>query len=1626
MSVEVSMNPTRGPKPHQATSHPVARPPPAAPSRNLGTPSQGTDAPSSVNPSNALAQTRDSATKAIPSSADDLPSDAPPIYGEEMETPPPPPASNTAAGSAPPTNDLRSDAESNNGGTEQLLVSIPNTTQLIYLRLKARNSKNSYKYADSPILKQVLLPFLAKIPLLRATNLFQSGKLLFSLFKHSSAEKGFFYTASFVINDSQELEGSTLHNIPSLLLQAQQQQAFTLDLPIVFRDKESSKDLTTIPSSVVFALSKEELTTLTTIDFQVKVPPISTRSPALEFAFLLCNIVTPRFDGQSASDYQHFIAADQERFASFCKPQKIITSEHGDFLEEYMQGTFMLSLDDPEARDRFILHRIIFATFFGLDPRFGAHQQFVLSIALLNDTLQLAKKPIIISQLVDSMKLDKRFIELMPSKQRRIRTSRQSPSPQSSDTESEEGFHLRLSKRAEALALLPSAESEFLQEFPSFQSLKYTPTASIIPVLQRIPEKAEENKVTANDLRNSLNGDAARARPQDQQAAAAGFDLRGSLGAPAAQPRQQDQQAAATNFRDCSAASTAISGAHPLWQKQQQQKSLHANNQALLQTQNLRRDNRPQRGQSLAQRGQSRADPNGASHEQQPLAEAPNQLNPPLFTQKMRDTFPSISACSAAKPQATGSDGNCLFHAFLGASKDFKIALRSTTTAADLRNMVIQFLKANRHNKILPAASFVDSEIIPSSPEDMMNMMRPYRLVPHHEMPTVFAPCSCPRPEREHACNGIPAGQLKMRDVEQPLYFKNLDEYLLIMKNNGVYGEDLEIATLSALFSVSICVFLKHPQIVNPHSNKRSDFLDDNIMIYYHPKSKGTVCLVTYSGRCHYEWLLFENDPISTAASTAPPQDNHKETEIIEIPSTPPNITGADDPEPPQPPQDWLDIHIQEFEQNSAEIVFIRDRYDWPPESNPLHSAIFTRIERNLYSPCNPHVQHTCCSRIDGDCSCCTESECSWEHDFDPWAHVKLNPLAYDRMASASLSLVSMDLFSEAKKEPFLLQSFYLFSRMAIFLHNINLQRLFKIKQQSEADLITIRTALDKFIDVLKLTEGYAKRSAFLSKAELANFFTQKTTLDIRYRASLEITDLTITALSMNAKSQSPAASPGDKIVQDGTSAEREDHLQASSQISISDSLKAVDILYKALAADAENSVALAESRLESALPENAAIAALQVKMLSEKLTVAHSKMTADSETLRHKHAHKFSALFGGYAKRIATAQADIANIASSTRDLSRKPLTSATTATPKKKSAQQPPFASPRTDAQQRSITEFLSKVNAKVSFLEQINVGDGIATPAKVPLAESPHSRSASPLNPSLSQEDDEEQLHERMIERRTDAGSTRSIFETEAHNAESNGNDDSFNSKPSQDTAYSSDKDFVASSQEVDEAQSTRALHIKQNIRAATASLCTKPEKKAPQIPEGYCNWGHLIQVSASFSRGKPIKCHACLSVFKQDIFSCRCYRYFACISCLKQGKTAPKPPECPDLLCTGSCVLQHKGVPTSCCKGSHVIPAEENAWFCQAKPCRAVMCVTCYMQERSHRQQIADTAADEISDTLQPSAFEQLRSPHTDTTALQAVRSTHSPNLFLTPTPPRQKVSSSSDQQGQATPMSHNRA
>ena len=61
----------------------------------------------------------------------------------------------------------------------------------------------------------------------------------------------------------------------------------------------------------------------------------------------------------------------------------------------------------------------------------------------------------------------------------------------------------------------------------------------------------------------------------------------------------------------------------------------------------------------------------------------------------------------------------------------------------------------------------------------------------------------------------------------------------------------------------------------SPQFESGTSVLANNIMIYYHPKSKGTIFLTSYTGRHHYEWLSF--------ADTAPAPSNTKESTDTEI-----------------------------------------------------------------------------------------------------------------------------------------------------------------------------------------------------------------------------------------------------------------------------------------------------------------------------------------------------------------------------------------------------------------------------------------------------------------------------------------------------------------------------------------------------------------------------------------------------------------------------------------------------------------------------------------------------------------------------------------------------------------------
>jgi hypothetical protein len=808
------------------------------------------------------------------------------------------PATSFVAGGVPPPTDLRYNAGSLDGNTGNSIpeIPIPKSTQLIYLRIKARKPKSAYKYAEVSNLKQTLLPFLAQLPLLKETNLFQSGRLLFSLYnhKHSSADRGFYYTASFTIvaKGDDEVE-MPFPQIPDIILQAQQLQELHLDLPIVSADKNSE----TIASSLRFALSKEELSIVTSIDFQVRIPPISLGSPTDDFAFLLCNIVSPRIVGQTLSDYRAQVKIEHQRFVSFCKPRKIISSEHGDLLEETIHGSFLLNLEESESRDVLILHRIIFAYFFGLYPRFGSHQQYVLTVPLFNGHFQLSKKPEIIKTLINSLKLDTRFMALIPPKTKRIRQTRDTPSLSSSETESEESYNSRIMKRAEALALLPTIEHDFAADFPPLFDLKYTQLDDALAPIQK---------------------------PSSIGTATVTVDLRGSLDTIIAQVQQQSA-ASPTIFPTKARATTAPKD------------TPHTT---------ARGDNTNRSGRNVENRPnpqhprQFNASQQRHHHSQsRPLAANqdvyPPSANQDIFTQKILDTFPSIAACRAATVQQTETDGNCLFHAFLAASMDFKLSLGQNPSASNLRAMVTMFLKSNQGNDVLPSAAFLNSPLGYNSPQSTIRMQTPYRLIPNTELPTALVQCKCPTPDRDHIRKGIPAGQLKMAGVEQPLFYKNFEEYITLMAANGTYGEEMEIQALSTLFSVSIGVWTKASEFTSNFS--------DTITIYYHPKSKGTIFLFTYNGRAHYEWLSFAKAPQNFLSSNKG-NETSKSIFILDPPAKPTSPTVAQgnlEQNASHESSDWFSNYLREFRENTAQPLFLRDQLSWPPaESHPYREAL--------------------------------------------------------------------------------------------------------------------------------------------------------------------------------------------------------------------------------------------------------------------------------------------------------------------------------------------------------------------------------------------------------------------------------------------------------------------------------------------------------------------------------------------------------------------------------------------------------------------------------------------------------------------------------------------------------------
>jgi len=186
-----------------------------------------------------------------------------------------------------------------------------------------------------------------------------------------------------------------------------------------------------------FALDRDLLLGLSSIDFQVKVPPSISISPAEDFALLMVQLYVPREPGMSEAEYLAVTLKDKQFIAKCCKPIKVTTSAYGNIVDGTMTGTFLLDLENNFNRDTFILRFIIFGAIFGIDNRFGMHQRYTLHIPLLSDPVQLKHKPAIVKTILDEIKLNRDFLDLQAAKPRRARTNSASSC---SESENEDAF----------------------------------------------------------------------------------------------------------------------------------------------------------------------------------------------------------------------------------------------------------------------------------------------------------------------------------------------------------------------------------------------------------------------------------------------------------------------------------------------------------------------------------------------------------------------------------------------------------------------------------------------------------------------------------------------------------------------------------------------------------------------------------------------------------------------------------------------------------------------------------------------------------------------------------------------------------------------------------------------------------------------------------------------------------------------------------------------------------------------------------------------------------------------------------------------------------------------------------
>jgi hypothetical protein len=419
------------------------------------------------------------------------------------------------------------------------------------------------------------------------------------------------------------------------------------------------------------------------------------------------------------------------------------------------------------------------------------------------------------------------------------------------------------------------------------------------------------------------------------------------------------------------------------------------------------------------------------------------------------------------------------------------------------------------------------------------------------------------------------------------------------------------------------------------------------------------------------------------------------------------------------------------------------------------------------------------------------------------------------------------------------------------------------------------------------------------------------------------------------------------------------------------------------LADDAEKAASLAQDRLLTVSHENAMIAKLQLQTLQNDLAAFHDfcfNIGKGYESIAPHYGRAQTAWekIQEYARRISGATL-IANEAAASPLLQpgfSSPLQKRNN-TPTRGKPQTPrPILNERQLAQQTTLAAFFKNIASTASNLK--NAIDGSMTNDGVALFTQHLEKTIIALEKEGMCE--LTACNERL-ERRSANQSKASRFMDEAHNVQRTGQADSDISEPDM-SEHDSDRHFaVSQGSAIDDSSNPRFVQARKDIRKAALDTIA-PEitavSRAKNLPIGLCPFGHPFATSPILRQGKVSTCSFCSLKFSTDVYTCSCYQR-ACMNCLSQNKTAPPPPNCPNLECHGSCLLRFKPLVQTCYLGNHPIPAKEYFWMCSVRACQSIICTGCRDRDllATSNPQSSTLTATPLTASAQLNNFDTLR-------------------------------------------------